>query len=237
MVVRPESGGGDGGVSGVSGGALVHAATATNVSATAALFISTFIAAQNTPAAAIDGQQTRRGDANGAPDVSSVMTVAFTLAVVLAIRLAGQHEAGGFLGWGPLLADVNLVAEILLVLGLTVGMFMARGGNIEAHRRNQTTWVLVNLVFVVFLMAGAIASFKFKGFSDLKNLGNLVTWLHALFGTLTVAAGLWLVLQMNNLLPAAWHVRRWKALMRVTLAGYWLVAMGGLVTYYYWYAA
>ena len=227
-------GDGDGG----SFGALLHATMLNNASVAVALFNSRLNAAQNTPPRQSMGSRRAGETRMGALGwISSVMTVALALAVVLAIRIAGQHEAGGFLGPGPLLADVNLVAEILLVLGLTVGMFMARAGNIEAHRRNQTTWVLVNLVFVVFLMAGAIASFKFKGFNDLKNLGNLVTWLHALFGTLAVAAGLWLVLQMNNLLPAAWHVKRWKGLMRATLAGYWLVAIGGLVTYYYWYAA
>jgi uncharacterized membrane protein YozB (DUF420 family) len=169
--------------------------------------------------------------------VLAATTVAAALAVVLGLRLAGRHEAGGFLGYGTLLADINLVVEILLVLGLTVGMLLARTGSVDAHRRNQTTWVLVNLVFVVFLMAGAIASFRFNGVADFRNLGNAITWLHALLGTLTVVAGLWLVLQMNDLLPRAWHVQHWKLLMRATLAGYWLVALGGIATYYYWYAA
>jgi len=42
---------------------------------------------------------------------------------------------------------------------------------------------------------------------------------------------------MNDVLPPQWHVQRWKALMRITLAGYWTVAVLGIVTYYYWYAA
>ncbi len=169
--------------------------------------------------------------------VAGAVIVAATFAVVLGLRLAGKHEAGGFIGPGPLLADINLLAEILLVLGLTAGAFLARAGNIDAHKRNQTTWVLVNLVFVVFLMAGSIASFKFNGLADLRNIGNLVTWLHALVGTLTVGAGLWLVLQMHGLMPSFLHVQRWKGLMRATLVGYWLVALGGIATYYYWYAA
>jgi hypothetical protein len=41
---------------------------------------------------------------------------------------------------------------------------------------------------------------------------------------------------MNNILPARWHVRRWKALMRATLAGYWAVALLGIATYRVWYA-
>jgi len=32
------------------------------------------------------------------------------------------------------------------------------------------------------------------------------------------------------------HIAWWKTLMRCTLAGYWEVALGGLATYYVWYA-
>ena len=169
--------------------------------------------------------------------IAAALTVAVTLATVLGLKAAGKADSAGFFGPGPLLADLNLVFEIVLVLGLSVGLLIARSGNIEAHRRNQTTWVLVNLVFVIFLMAGSIATFKFNGLADLKDAGNLVTWLHAIAGTFTIIAGTWLVLQMNGLLPQAWHLRRWKALMRATLAGYWMVALLGIATYRAWYAA
>lgn len=165
-----------------------------------------------------------------------VLTVGTTLAMVLALRQTGKGDAAGFLGRGPLLADLNIVFEILLVLGLTLGMFLARRGNIEAHRRTQTACVLVNVVFVALLMVPSIRTFKFNGLADLKDPGTLATWLHAGIGSLTVIAALWLVLQMNELLPAALHVRRWKALMRTTLAGYWIVALLGLATYRGWYA-
>ena len=169
--------------------------------------------------------------------VAAALIVAITLAMVLGIKAAGKADARGFFGPGPLLADINLVFEVLLVLGLTVGMLLARAGNIEAHRRNQTTWVLVNLVFVSFLMAPSIAGFKFNGIADLKDPGNLATWVHASVGTLTAIAGTWLVLQMNDVLPAALHTRHWKGLMRATLAGYWLVALLGIATYRAWYAS
>jgi len=165
------------------------------------------------------------------------LALAVTAGVVLAIKAAGKADAGGFLGPGPLLADVNLVLEILLVLGLTLGMRLARAGNIEAHRVNQTAWVLVNTALVAFIMVSAMASFKIASFKALADAGNAITVLHGLVGTFTFLAGLWLVLQMNDVLPPQWHVQRWKALMRITLAGYWTVAVLGIVTYYYWYAA
>lgn len=169
----------------------------------------------------------------------SAGVVAFALvgAVVYALHAAGKADGGGPLGVGTLLADINLGLELLLVLGLTWGMGLARSGNIEAHRVNQTIWVLVNGALVIFIMVSAMASFKIPNLKALTNVGNAITVLHAVFGVLTVAGGTWLVLQMNDVLPARWHVRWWKGLMRATLAGYWAVALLGIATYYYWYAA
>ncbi len=165
------------------------------------------------------------------------VALAVTAGIVAAIKISGKADAGGFLGPGPLIADVNLVLEVLLVLGLTMGMRFARSGNIEAHRFNQTAWVLVNTALVAFIMAGAMASFKIPSLKALADAGNAITVLHGLAGTFTFLSGMWLVLQMNDILPPQWHVQRWKALMRFTLAGYWVVAVLGIVTYYYWYAA
>lgn len=159
-----------------------------------------------------------------------------TSGVLLALRAANKAEAGGFFGPGTLQADLNIVLEVLLVLGLTVGMTLARRGRIEAHRVNQTAWVMVNTALVVFLMAGAMAAFKIPSLGALKDIGNLLTVVHALAGTFTVLAGVWLVLQMNDVLPESMRVRWWKGLMRATLAGYWAVALLGILTYYYWYA-
>ena len=40
---------------------------------------------------------------------------------------------------------------------------------------------------------------------------------------------------MNDVLPARWHIRGWKSLIRFTLGGYWTVAVLGFVVYYRWY--
>jgi hypothetical protein len=48
-------------------------------------------------------------------------------------------------------------------------------------------------------------------------------------------AGLWLVLQMNDILPRRLHITGWKNLMRLTLAAYWVVALLGLAIYKFWY--
>jgi hypothetical protein len=160
------------------------------------------------------------------------------LAALTALTVLGYFSADqkpGFITPNLLSADFNLALEILLVLGLTVGAFLARRGSIEAHRVNQTIWVLVNGALVLFLMLGSMSEAKITKPADLADVRTAVTWVHAIVGTLTFVAGIWLVLQMNNILPVGWRITWWKKLMRLTLAGYWIVAILGIVTYYYWH--
>lgn len=158
-----------------------------------------------------------------------------TAALVLFIRATTKVDAPGFLGPGTLIADVNLVLEILLVFGLTFGFYLARKGSIEVHRCNQTAWVLMNAVLVVLIMAASMQDVEVKRLADFAETRLWITWLHALIGIVTAAAGLWLVLQMNDILPRRLHVGWWKTLMRMTLAGFWAVALLGFATYYFWY--
>lgn len=161
---------------------------------------------------------------------------AATALLVFGIQAKGKNTPG-FFGPGVLSADVNLALQILLVLGLTFGFYLARSGKIESHRVNQTIWVLVNAILVALIMVPSIREAKIAGVADLADTRLWITWLHALVGTLTVAAGLWLVLQMNDILPRRLHVSWWKNLMRATLAGYWAAALLGFATYYFWYVA
>lgn len=168
--------------------------------------------------------------------ISGVLLAGVTTVVAFAIQ-GGGREAPGFLGPGTLVADFNLLLEILLVVGVTFGFWLARTGSIEAHRVNQTTWVLVNAALVAAIMVGSLGNVKIAGVADLGDPRIAITWLHAVVGTCTVAAGLWLVLQMNDVLPRRFHIRGWKRLMRLTLAGYWAVALLGFATYHRWYMA
>jgi hypothetical protein len=86
-------------------------------------------------------------------------------------------------------------------------------------------------------MAGSMQEVNVSGTRDLADWRVGATWLHAAVGTLTALAGLWIVLQMNDVLPPSLHVAWWKNLMRATLAGYWLTALLGFATYYFWYIA
>jgi CDGSH-type Zn-finger protein/uncharacterized membrane protein YozB (DUF420 family) len=161
--------------------------------------------------------------------------IAGAAAAILALEASGRWTAPGFLGPGGLVPDLNLVLQLLLVAGLTFGYWLAKRGNIAAHRRNQTIWVLLNAVLIALIVARGMENVALESVSDLAPVHHWVPWLHAALGAATAGAGLWLVLQMNGLLPRRLHVRGWKTLMRATLAGYWLVALLGLAVYYLWF--
>ena len=156
--------------------------------------------------------------------IAGIVVAGAVAALVLVLRASGKADAPGFFGSGTLLADINIILELLLVGGLTFGMLLAKSGNIGAHRVNQSAWVIVNAVLVALIMIPSIRTFKLAHLSDLGNSGNLIVVIHAAVGALTLISGLWLLLQMNDILPARWHIRGWKTLMRATLAGYWAIA-------------
>ena len=163
------------------------------------------------------------------------LLIAVIAAAILGIDAAGKLSIKTLTRSGALLPELNLVLEILLVAGLTFGSRLAKRGNIAAHRYNQTIWVLLNTVLVVLIMAGGMENAMVENAAALAMINNGLPWLHATLGIATVISGLWLVLQMNGLLPRQLHVRRWKMLMRATLAGYWAVALSGLAVYYVWF--
>ena len=168
---------------------------------------------------------------------TAAVMVLGSLAWVGGIWITGMEGVRGFFGPGPLIADANLILEIILVAGVSYGFLLARRGDIDAHQLNQTTWVVLNLGLIVLVMAGSMQDVRLAKTGDLADWRVGVTWLHALAGTLTATGGLWLVLQMNGVLPARLHIGAWRALMRATLAGYWLTGLLGFITYYFWYVA
>src|SRR5690349_22188242 len=170
-------------------------------------------------------------------NLTAVVMVAGSLAWIAGIWISGLEGVRGFFGLGPLIADANLILEVFLVAGVSYGFVLARRGNIDAHQVNQTTWVALNLGLIALVMTGSMQDVRIAKTADLADWRIAVTWLHAAAGTLTAAAGLWIVLQMNDVLPRSLHVPFWRILMRAALAGYWLTALLGFLTYYFWYIA
>jgi hypothetical protein len=89
---------------------------------------------------------------------AGVVMAATAAVLVLLLRAAGKADAPGFFGLGTRQADINITLELLLVAGLTFGMMLARRGSIDAHRVNQTMWVLVNAALVALIMIASTAA-------------------------------------------------------------------------------
>jgi uncharacterized membrane protein YozB (DUF420 family) len=135
-----------------------------------------------------------------------------------------------------LFSDLNLIAQIVLLLGLCTGAVFARRGNITAHQYNQTWWVLFNIVLTIFIMAVAYTEYVIPGLpAGLKQAHGIVSTIHSTLGLSAIFCGIYLLMSMNQLLPKRWRVKWWKNLMRLTLLLYVLVGILGVGVYYIWY--
>ncbi|MBI3243003.1 MAG: cupredoxin domain-containing protein [Chloroflexi bacterium] len=170
--------------------------------------------------------------------VIGVLLIGASIFFVAAINNKAGGSPGFFGTRASLFADINLVAEIILLLGLVVGYGFARQGNIPAHQYNQTGWVLFNIILVIFIMGGAFGRQVIPGIpARLMQAFTLVSAIHGVLGLITILCGIYILLRMNKLLPAALRISWWKNLMRITLGLYWLVGLFGFGTYYVWYVA
>lgn len=135
-----------------------------------------------------------------------------------------------------LFTDINLIAQIVLLLGLGAGMIFARQGNITLHQYNQTGWVLLNIVLTIFIMIVAYVEYVTPGLpGNLRQAYGLLPTIHAALGLLAIFCGVYLILRMNQWIPKKWRIKWWKNLMRLTLVLYWLVGIFGLAIYYVWF--
>jgi uncharacterized membrane protein YozB (DUF420 family) len=145
---------------------------------------------------------------------------------------------GGFLGTAASAsADMTLVLEIAMGVGLLIGAVLARLRHFRAHAWCQSAIVLLNLALIVLMM---IPSFRIHVSPKIPlKLGKayyLLATTHAALGTITELAGLYILLAAGtNVLPEKFRITRYKAWMRTVLVLWWLVLLLGFVTYGRWY--
>ena len=176
--------------------------------------------------------------------VVALLIVAVLLAAIGGIVLArnqGIANADGFYRTrAKLLSDVAITLEVMLFIGLTMGFFFARGGNIPAHQYNQTFWTLFNVVLIAFVMAVSygqqvVAVLATSPGSIVRPYHWLAT-LHMLVGGITMLSALFLIIRMNFRLPFKFlRIKWWKWLMRLTLVGFYAAVGLGVTTYLVWY--
>src|SRR6185295_5463487 len=161
--------------------------------------------------------------------IVTAMAGLFMLLFVVVLLVIGYGKGfstgtGLFGTRASLFADINLLAELLLLFGLTVGFGFALTKHVSMHQYNQTFWVFFNILLVLFIMIVSFSRQVVRGIpGSLLKAYYATSFIHAVLGTITVLCAIYILLRMNRLLPKALRISWWKGLMRLTLGMYWLV--------------
>jgi uncharacterized membrane protein YozB (DUF420 family) len=144
----------------------------------------------------------------------------------------------GFLATAaPAYADLTLLLEIAMGVGLLIGALLARSGRFRQHAWCQSVIVLLNVVLIVLTM---IPSFHVHVSPKLPiRLGKAyyaLATVHAALGAIAEIAGLYILLAAGtSVLPEKFRITNYKLWMRSVLLLWWLVLLLGLATYARWY--
>jgi uncharacterized membrane protein YozB (DUF420 family) len=144
----------------------------------------------------------------------------------------------GFLGTAaPVYAELTLLLELAMAVGLVIGALLARLGRFREHAWCQSVIVLLNLAVILLTM---IPSFRVHVYPKIPlRLGKAYYALataHAALGTVTEVAGLYILLAAGTeVLPQKLRITNYKVWMRMDLALWWFVLLLGLATYGRWY--
>jgi uncharacterized membrane protein YozB (DUF420 family) len=144
----------------------------------------------------------------------------------------------GFLGTAaPRVADLVLLLEVTMGVGLLIGAWLARRGRFRQHAWCQSSIVLLNLAVIALMM---IPSFRVHVFPRIPaKLGKAyyaLATMHATLGSITELAGLYILLAAGTtVLPEKLRITKYKIWMRSALALWWLVLLLGFATYTRWY--
>jgi uncharacterized membrane protein YozB (DUF420 family) len=137
----------------------------------------------------------------------------------------------------PAYANLTLVLEMVMGVGLLAGAFLARIKRFRQHAWCQSAIVLVNLLLIVLTM---LPSFCVHVAPRIPlKLGKIYYGLataHAALGTLAEVGGLYILLAVGtSLLPPRFRISNYKLWMRTVLALWWTVLLLGAATYARWY--
>jgi uncharacterized membrane protein YozB (DUF420 family) len=144
----------------------------------------------------------------------------------------------GFLGTAaPWIADVTLVLEMALGVGLLAGALLARARRHRVHAACQSIIVLLNLLVIVLTM---LPSFHGQVLPKLPGrIGKpyyALAAMHAALGGIAELGGLYILLAAGTtVLPEKLRIRRYKFWMRGVLFLWWIVLLLGVTTYARWY--
>jgi uncharacterized membrane protein YozB (DUF420 family) len=145
----------------------------------------------------------------------------------------------GFLGNAATgVADLTLVLEICMGVGLLIGALLARQRRYRPHAWCQSVIVLFNLALILLAMVPAFHRQVVPRIpAKIGKSYSAIATAHAALGIVVESAGLYILLAAGtNLLPERLRITRYKFWMRIVLVLWWLVLLLGLATYARWYA-
>jgi uncharacterized membrane protein YozB (DUF420 family) len=134
-----------------------------------------------------------------------------------------------------LAADLTLLAEAAFFLALVVGVIAQRGRRYKLHDWIQTPVVALNLIFIIFIMAGSFVSQRVAATLPQRpgDAYYLVVAVHAGLGLAAEGLAVYCLLAGHQILPRKFgRLRYWMW----TTFGFWTAAVAfGAGTYYVWY--
>lgn len=140
-------------------------------------------------------------------------------------------------GAAPWRANLTLVLELGMGVGLLIGALLARLRRFGAHAWCQSTVVLLNLALIVATMIPSLRQLVVPALpAKLGKPYYALAAAHAALGSIAQCAGLYILLAVGTkVLPERFRITRLKLWMRSVLVLWWVVLALGLATYADWY--
>ena len=128
-------------------------------------------------------------------------------------------------------ADINLVAQLLLLAGLLAGFILARRKCFAQHANVQTAMVLLNLALILLFMVPSFYGYIIAGQSVSGRVAQLMIG-HGVLGIIAEVVALYLILRMRTtLIPKQFRLGNIKFAMRATLALWAALVLLGIGIY------
>jgi len=134
-------------------------------------------------------------------------------------------------------ANVVLVLEMAMGIGLLLGAWLARKGHFRQHAWCQSSIVLLNFAVVAVM---TVPSFRLHVLPRISaKLGKAyyaLATMHGALGTITELAGSYILLSAGtSVLSNKLRITKYKVWMRSVCGLWWVVLLLGMATYTRWY--
>jgi hypothetical protein len=130
-----------------------------------------------------------------------------------------------------LVADVNLIAQIVILLLLSVGALQARSKHFDWHHGTMIAAVIVNAAAIVFIMNPSFFRLLPYALRNPGAAGPVIMLPHAAIGALAELLGIYIIARTPRNPSALSGWPSMKRTMIVTLL-LWLVALSGGIWLY-----